>query len=75
MISHSNNSNKHLLRLELVVTFIVFMWSSFPDADPPRVVLESSDNKSYAIRETAAEAHKSYSPPSLNEDMVIIYLI
>ncbi|KAF9794888.1 hypothetical protein SFRURICE_005123 [Spodoptera frugiperda] len=46
------------------------------DNEPPRVVLESSDNKSYSIREASSEPHKSaYSPPPPPENMVRGYLI
>ncbi|XP_063896922.1 neural cell adhesion molecule 1 [Helicoverpa armigera] len=39
--------------------------------EPPRVVLESSDNKSYSIREATSEPHKSaYSPPPTAENMI-----
>ncbi|KAM3962170.1 neural cell adhesion molecule 1, partial [Aphomia sociella] len=42
------------------------------DTEPPRVVLESSDNKNYTIREAGKEAHKSgYSPPPTDDEMVI----
>ncbi|XP_050556217.1 hemicentin-2 [Spodoptera frugiperda] len=41
------------------------------DNEPPRVVLESSDNKSYSIREASSEPHKSaYSPPPPPENMM-----
>lgn len=39
--------------------------------EPPRVVLESSDNKSYSIREATSEPHKlAYSPPPTAENMI-----
>ncbi|KAJ8711949.1 hypothetical protein PYW08_008903 [Mythimna loreyi] len=41
------------------------------DNEPPRVVLESSDNKSYSIRQASSEPHKSaYSPPATAENMI-----
>lgn len=41
------------------------------DNEPPRVVLESSDNKSYTIREISKEG-PAYSPPPPEDEMVCI---
>ncbi|CAH0596489.1 unnamed protein product [Chrysodeixis includens] len=41
------------------------------DNEPPRVVLESSDSKTYSIREASSEPHKSaYSPPPAADEMM-----
>ncbi|XP_059051651.1 hemicentin-2-like [Achroia grisella] len=41
------------------------------DNEPPRVVLESSDNKNYTIREAGKDAQKSaYSPPLTEDEMM-----
>ncbi|XP_032522473.2 nephrin-like [Danaus plexippus] len=39
------------------------------DSEPPRVVLESSDNKTYSIKE-AGQHKSSYQPPTIEEDMM-----
>ncbi|XP_072933154.1 neural cell adhesion molecule 1-like [Epargyreus clarus] len=40
------------------------------ESQPPRVVLESSDNKSYTIKEAPSVAKTPYTPPTPEDDMM-----
>ncbi|XP_050354985.1 hemicentin-2-like [Nymphalis io] len=40
------------------------------ESDPPRVVLESSDNKTYTIKEAPSQPSKSHPHPSSEDDMM-----